>query len=74
MAETVASQFKGSVTVEKVITKDLAGAKRYREICEQLGRPAPVPSLFTRGNILFDRIPGEEELKSSLEDMLGEDN
>ena len=70
----MASEFKGSVSVELVFTKVLQGAKRYREICEELGRPAPVPSLYARGEILFDRIPTEDELRSALQDLLNVGN
>lgn len=74
VAEKVAEEFKGAVQVEIVVTKERQGAEHYRDICEKLGRPAPVPSLLIKGNIIFDRIPGEDELRSSLMDMLSEEN
>jgi hypothetical protein len=39
---------------------------RYKEISKDLGRPAPVPSIFIQGELVFDQTPGQEELRECL--------
>ncbi len=71
VVESVASDFGDALFVEKVITKQLQGATRYRDISKSLGRPAPVPSIFIEGNLVFEQTPGQEELRDFLNRLLG---
>ena len=70
MVETVVPGFAGRVEWEKVVTKELAGAMRFGELTRQLGRPAPVPSIFIDGELVFDTTPSTEELEAHLASML----
>lgn len=70
VVESVSSEFGQAVTVDRVVTKTLAGAVRYSEISRKLGRPAPVPSIFIQGELAFDATPGEEELKLYLQRII----
>ncbi len=70
VVETVVPGFAGRVEWEKVVTKELAGAMRFGELTRQLGRPAPVPSIFIDGELAFDTTPSTEELEAHLTSML----
>ncbi|MCG6894098.1 MAG: hypothetical protein LJE65_10865 [Desulfobacteraceae bacterium] len=70
VVETVVPGFAGRVEWEKVVTKELAGAMRFGELTRQLGRPAPVPSIFIDGELAFDTTPSTEELEAHLASML----
>ena len=67
VVESVVPEFGDAVHVEKVITTKLEGGLRYREISKDLGRPAPVPSIFIEGKLVYDQTPGQEELRAYLE-------
>jgi hypothetical protein len=66
VVESVAPEFEDVLTWEKVVTKDLAGAKRFSEFSKSLGRPAPVPSIVIEGELVFETTPGIEELKACI--------
>ena len=66
VVESVAPEFEGVLTWEKIVTRDLAGARRYSEFSKALGRPAPVPSIVVEGELVFDSTPGTEELKACI--------
>ena len=70
VVETVVPQFEGKVEWTKVVTKEMAGAMRYGELTQKLGRPAPVPSIFIDGELAFDTTPGTEDLHAHLESLL----
>lgn len=53
-----------------VLTRELEGALRYRELSRKLGRPAPVPSIFINGGLVYDTTPDPEELKAYLDQLL----
>lgn len=67
VVESVVPEFGDAVHVEKVITTKLEGGLRYKEISRDLGRPAPVPSIFIEGELIYDQTPSQEELKAYLE-------
>ena len=71
LVESVAPEFGDDLQVRIVVTKDLAGANRYYELSRALGRPAPVPSIFIEGKLLFDQTPGQEDLRACLKRFLG---
>ena len=64
VVESVAPEFEDVLTWEKVITKELAGARRYEEFSKLLGKLVPVPSIAINGQLVFETIPSTEELKA----------
>lgn len=63
----VAPAYEKTLEWETVITKDLNGARRYAELSQKKGRPLPVPSIIIDGELVFDVIPGVEDLKKYLD-------
>jgi len=70
LVESVAPDFGDALKVEKIVIKQREGARRFREISKNLGRPAPVPSIFIEGQLVFDQIPPQEELRDFLNRLL----
>lgn len=70
VVETVAPDYMDVLTWEKIVTKDLAGATRYREFSKTLGRPAPVPSIVIEGKLVFDSTPSTEDLRACIQEVL----
>ncbi len=70
VVESVVPEFGDAVHVEKVITTKLEGGIRYKEISKDLGRPAPVPSIFIEGELVYDQTPGQEDLRAYLEKFI----
>ena len=66
VVESVVPEFGDDVHVETVVTTKLDGGMRYQEISKDLGRPAPVPSIFIQGELVFEQTPGQEELRECL--------
>jgi hypothetical protein len=66
VVESVAPEFGEALLVEKVVTKELKGAIKYNEISKSLGRPAPVPSIFMEGELVYEQTPTQEELRGCL--------
>ncbi len=72
VVESVMDEFADTVFWEKVITKELKGAMRYGDLSKALGRPAPVPSIFIDGKLVFDATPGPEEFREYLDKLIRE--
>jgi hypothetical protein len=70
LVEAVAPAFGEKLRVEKVITKTLAGASRYTQVSKNLGRPAPVPSIWVDGELIFEMTPAREDLQEFIEKRL----
>ena len=70
VVESVVPAFGEAVRFDKIVTKQLAGATRYAEISKILGRPAPVPSIFIDGELVYDQTPDPEVLREHLEQMI----
>ena len=70
VVDSVAPDYGDALRCEKIITKELSGAMRYGELTKSLGRPAPVPSIFINGELVFDTIPSQEELKAFLDQLI----
>ncbi len=70
VVESVLPDFGDALDYEKVITTKLEGATQYKEISQNLGRPAPVPSIFIEGELVFDQTPGQEQLRECLNKYL----
>ncbi|CAB1085701.1 hypothetical protein D1AOALGA4SA_13185 [Olavius algarvensis Delta 1 endosymbiont] len=69
---TVAPEFDDLLSWEKVITKELAGARRYQEFSKLCGKPVPVPSIAINGKLVFETTPGPEELRNRIHQTLSE--
>jgi hypothetical protein len=72
VVETVVPEYMDVLTWEKIVTKNLAGATRYREFSKALGRPAPVPSIVIEGKLVFDSTPSTEDLRACIQEVLEE--
>ena len=70
VVETVAAEYGDRLFWEKIVTKEMAGAKRYQAFSKSLGRPAPVPSIIIEGQLIFDTTPSSEALKAYLDGLL----
>jgi hypothetical protein len=70
VVEAVAPEYGDRLNWEKIITKDLAGAKRYQSFSKSLGRPAPVPCIVIEGELVFETTPSTEELKDCIDRFL----
>ena len=70
VVESVAPDFGERLYWEKVVTKEMKGALRYAELSKSIGRPAPVPSIFVNGKLVFELTPGREELLAFLEKLV----
>jgi hypothetical protein len=70
LVESVVADYGETVRWEKVITKDLVGAKRFLTLSKELGRMAPVPSIYIDGKLAFDVTPGSDELKEFLDRLI----
>jgi hypothetical protein len=70
VVESIAPDYKETLFWEKVITKEIAGAQRFMELSRILGRPAPVPSIFIDGELVFDLTPRQAELTEILDRII----
>ena len=70
VVEAVAMEYGDRLNWEKIITRDLAGARRYQNFSNSLGRPAPVPCIVIEGELVFETTPGTEELKACIDRFL----
>ena len=66
VVESVAPEFEDVLTWEKIVTKDLAGARRFSEFSKALGRLVPIPSIAIEGELVFETTPSVEELKACI--------
>ena len=71
VVEAVAAEYGDKLHWEKIVTKDLAGAKRYADFSKFLGRPAPVPSIVIEGELIFETTPSIEALKDYIDRLMG---
>ena len=62
----VAPAFGDILQWETVVLTQRQGAIRYDELARQLGRLPPVPAIFINGHLVFDTIPGPEDLRDHL--------
>ena len=70
VVESIASDYEETLFWEKVITKEKKGALRFIELSRALGRPAPVPSIWMEGNLVFDTTPRQAELTEALDELI----
>jgi hypothetical protein len=72
VVESIAPEYPETLVWEKVITKEKKGALRFIELSKKLGRPAPVPSIYVNGRLVFETTPRQAELKDYLDGLLAE--
>lgn len=66
VVESVAPEFENILTWDKVVTKDLGGARRFTEFSKAIGRLVPIPSIVIEGELVFETTPSVEELKACI--------
>ena len=72
VVESIASDYGDNLFWEKVITKERKGALRFIDLSKKLGRPAPVPSIYIDGELIFETTPRQAELKEFIDGLLAE--
>ena len=72
VVESIAPDYPEALFWEKVVTKERKGALRLIELSKKLGRPAPVPSIYINGELVFETTPRQAELKEFLDGLLAE--
>ena len=72
VVESIAPDYPNILFWEKVITKEKKGALRFIELSKKLGRPAPVPSIYINGELIFEATPRQAELKEYIHGLLAE--
>ena len=70
VVESVAPDYGSNLIWEKVITKNLLGARRYIELSREHGRSLPVPSIIVDGTLAFEKTPSQEELREYLDRLV----
>jgi len=70
VVESVAVEFENILTWEKVVTKDLGGARRFTEFSKSLGKLVPIPSIAIEGELVFETTPSVEELKACIKEFI----
>ncbi len=68
--EYVSEFYEGRIDVKVVETKKLSDAARYLELCQAHGGPLPMPAILFSSRLVFDEIPGPEELCRVLDEAL----
>ncbi len=70
VVESVIPEFTDILTWEKVITKELAGARRFSEFSKSEGRLVPIPSIVINGELVFETTPSVEELRACIHKLV----
>lgn len=70
-AEEAAAGLGDLVKVEILYLRHTDAALRYKILSYELGRPAPIPSIFINGKLCFDAIPPVEDLREAVMQILG---
>ena len=66
----VSESYTGRIEIRVVETKNREDAVRYSDLCRINGRRLPMPSILFDGRLVFDEIPGPEELTEALDRVL----
>ncbi|MFZ5650457.1 MAG: HUIPC motif thioredoxin-like (seleno)protein [Bacillota bacterium] len=69
-AEEAKAGFGDQVKLELIYLRQVDGALRYKALSDELGRPAPIPSLFINGRLCFEIIPAVEDLLEAIKEEL----
>jgi len=66
----VAEYYVDRISVRVVETKRPEDAARYLNLCKMYGGLLPVPAILFDGRLVFDDIPGPDELREALDKAL----
>jgi hypothetical protein len=66
----IAPIFAGCMEWRVVLLKEREGAERYLELARKLGKNPPIPSILINEQLAFERIPGPQLLKTTIERIL----
>ncbi len=70
--EYVSESYRNRIEVRVVETKRRQDAARYLDLCKIHGGILPMPSILFAGRLVFDEIPGPEELRRALDAALAD--
>jgi thiol-disulfide isomerase/thioredoxin len=70
--EYVSESYRNRIEVRVVETKRPQDAARYLDLCKIHRGILPMPSILFAGRMVFDAIPGPEELRRALDAALAE--
>jgi thiol-disulfide isomerase/thioredoxin len=68
--EYVAEFYAGRIEVIVLETKRKADALRFLQLSKEHGGRLPVPAILFAGSLVFEDIPGPEELSRALDEAL----
>ncbi len=68
--EYVSEDYQGRIEIRIVETIRRRDARRYLDLCRSSGGLLPVPSILIEGRVVFEGIPGPEELRRALDTAL----
>jgi len=68
--QEIAPLFEGLMEWRVVLLKEGEGAHRYLELAQKLGKAPPIPSILINERVAFERIPGPQLLKRTIERVL----
>ena len=60
--------FKKQIHMQKTVSQEQE--KQIEKVSKKLEKPAPVPSIFINGDLVFEAIPSQEELKEYIDGIL----
>lgn len=66
----IAPEFEGVIEWRVVLLKEREGANRYLELVQKLGKNPPIPSILINEQVAFERIPGPQLLRTTIERVL----
>ncbi|MBM4305635.1 MAG: hypothetical protein FJ115_06490 [Deltaproteobacteria bacterium] len=66
----IAPEFEGVIEWSVVLLKEREGANRYLELAQKLGKNPPIPSILINERVAFERIPGPQLLRTTIERVL----
>lgn len=70
--EYVSESYRNRIEVRIVETRRPSDAVRYLHLCKTHGGILPMPSILFGGRLVFDEIPGPEDLRLALDAALAE--
>lgn len=68
--EYVSELYENRIRIKVLETKSRTDAVRYLELCASHGGKLPIPAILFDGRLVFDQIPGPDELCQALDEAL----
>ncbi len=68
--QKVAPAFPEVMEWRVVLLKEREGANRYLDLAQKLGKNPPIPSILINERVAFERIPGPQLLRTTIERIL----